>query len=312
MSSPDQEQDINSGPGINDLPADLRRQTAAWVDHGSLPALRLVSRAWNEAANLAVRRLTGPPPKWPAQLQLIGLRWPNIEQLNLGVIEELWSPDRNCRALILSLRPVKRLQHLRLDLSAALLPEGQELLLRQTGLLGLHLWRNTFGMIDGASDRLLQVIGRLNSLTRLDCHLQDRAYRPTKLEPATDEGMRCLSSLQFLQDLRLTVNRLGPAVTGQALSTIGGLRHLTHLCLSGWPMLNTDLGYLTHLQLRSLDLSNCLHLTSACLLHEMLLFKTLHSLYLGQGHGWTAEQLEAFKEQVLARDMVPFFRVVSF
>ena len=44
---------------IGDLPKELRIQTAAWVEHGSLPALRLVSHAWNEAANLAVRQLKG-------------------------------------------------------------------------------------------------------------------------------------------------------------------------------------------------------------------------------------------------------------
>ena len=40
-----------------------------------------------------------------------------------------------------------------------------------------------------------------------------------------DEGVRCLSSLQSLQDLRLTVNIYHYAVTGQALSTIGSLHH---------------------------------------------------------------------------------------
>ncbi len=62
MSSPDQAQDTDTVLDISVLPADLRRQTAAWVEHGSLPALRLVSRAWNEAANLAVRRLLEYPP----------------------------------------------------------------------------------------------------------------------------------------------------------------------------------------------------------------------------------------------------------
>ena len=42
---------------ISDLPEELRVQTAAWVEHSSLPALRLVSRGWYEAANLAVRQL---------------------------------------------------------------------------------------------------------------------------------------------------------------------------------------------------------------------------------------------------------------
>ena len=266
MSSPDQEQDTNSGQDINDLPADLRRQIAAWVEHGSLPALRLVSHAWNEAANLAVRWLTGPRPQWPAQVLLIGLRWPNVEQLNLCLTEEPWPRNQDCRVMMASLRPLVRLQHLRLGINAALLPEGQEVLLRQTQLLGLHLWRSTTGSPHGASNGLLQVIGRLNHLTRLDCHLQGQrsldSLTPSQLVPATDEGMQCLSSLQSLQDLRLTVNQHRPAVTGQALSTIGSLHQLTHLFLNGWPMLDTDLGHLTHLQLRSLNLNNCWRLTS--------------------------------------------------
>ena len=43
--------------GISDLPADMRRQIAALVQQSSLPALRLVSRGWNEAANLVVHQL---------------------------------------------------------------------------------------------------------------------------------------------------------------------------------------------------------------------------------------------------------------
>ena len=57
MSSQDQEQDTDKVWDMSDLPADLRRQTAALVEHGSLPALRLISHDWNEAANLAVRQL---------------------------------------------------------------------------------------------------------------------------------------------------------------------------------------------------------------------------------------------------------------
>ena len=57
MPTPDQNQDTEIVQDTSDLPADLRRQTAACVEHGSLPSLRLVSRDWNEAANLAVRQL---------------------------------------------------------------------------------------------------------------------------------------------------------------------------------------------------------------------------------------------------------------
>ena len=116
-------------------------------------------------------------------------------------------------------------------MGAALLPEGQEFLLRQTRLLGLHFWRSTFGIPGRASDGLLQVIGRLKHLTRLDCHFSDQhrllsnPEPPSLLGPAMDEGVRCLSSLQSLQDLRLTVNIYHYAVTGQALSTIGSLHH---------------------------------------------------------------------------------------
>ena len=271
MSSLDQEQDARSEQDINDLPADLRRQTAAWVEHRSLPALRLVSRAWNEAANMAVRQLPRYPFWTPAHLLCIGQRWPDLEQLNLDMTSGLRWPDEDCAVTMSYLKPLVRLQHLRLSMGAPLIPEGQEFLLRQTRLLSL----TTNGMLDdtGASDRLLQVIGRLSHLTSLKCLLQDQQQvlmnvnPPFQLEPATNEGVRFLSSLQFLQDLTLTVNKHPSAVTGQALSTIGSLHQLTHLCLYGWPMFDTDLGHLTHLQLLSLDLSDCryLHQTVCCM-----------------------------------------------
>ena len=81
MSSPDQEQDHDTVQDISVLSADLRRQTAAFVAHSSLPALCLISRDWNEAANLAVRRLEFELS--PAQSSLVGQRWPNLEQLAL-------------------------------------------------------------------------------------------------------------------------------------------------------------------------------------------------------------------------------------
>ena len=304
MSSPDQEQDISV------LPADLRRQTAALVEHSSLPALRLVSRGWNEAANLAVCRLAGELSL--AQLRLIGQKWPNLEQLALD-----WRiiPDRD---LLSSLMPLMRLQHLSMGTGAALLPGGQEFILRQTRLLGLHIFNICFG----ASDGLLQVIGRLSHLERLDCGLQAerRAPKPMlpplQLEPATDEGVRCLSSLQSLQALALTFRapQLPPRkfnVTGQALSSIGSLHQLTRLCLDWWPMVDTDLDHLKHLQLHSLELNNCLSLTSGCLMHLSLL-TSLHTLsFLSVEPPWsTEEELDAFEE--LANEVMPFLTTLNF
>ena len=71
------------------------------------------------------------------------------------------------------------------------------------------------------------VISRLSQLTRLDCGLQaERLSYKTGLppEPATDKGLRCLSSLQTLQDVTLKFSRSCDShftVRGQALSTIG-------------------------------------------------------------------------------------------
>ena len=124
--------------------------------------------------------------------------------------------------------------------------------------------------ISGASDRLLQIIGRLSYLTRLDCHLQAQhghldGILPTfQHEPATDEGVRCLSSLHSLKDLTLMFSKnpyIQVTVTGQALSSTGSLRQLTHLSLEGWPMMDTDLAHLTHLQLHSLHWDHCQELT---------------------------------------------------
>ena len=298
-------------PDISDLPADLRRQTAALVEHSSLPAMRLVSRGWNEAANLAVRRLESELS--PVQLRVIGQRWPNLEQLALD-----WRlpPDRD---LLLSLMPLKRVQHLGVGMGAVLLPEGQEFMLRQTPLLGLHIFSISFG----ASDGLLQVIGRLSHLKRLDCGLQAEHYvlkaelLSLQLEPATDEGVRCLSSLPSLQALALTFRspQLPPrnvTVTGQALSSIGSLHQLTRLCLDWWAMVDTDLDHLKHLQLRSLELTNCLSLTSGCLMHLSLL-ASLHTLNLSSMEpimGDTEEELDALEE--LAKELMPFLTTLNF
>ncbi len=127
-----------------------------------------------------------------------------------------------------SLMPLTRLQHLTLSIGAALLPEGQELMLRQTRLLSLRIpvdWLPAVGLI-GASDGLLQVIGRLSHLTRLQCYLQAKhallagTLPPFQLEPVTDEGLRCLSSLQSLEDLTLTgqaFHCMDSTITGQSL-----------------------------------------------------------------------------------------------
>ncbi len=80
--------------------------------------------------------------------------------------------------------------------------------------------------------------------------------------------------------------------------------------MNGWPVRDKHLGYLTHLQLLSLDLSICWLLTSACLLHEMPLFTPLSCLYLGRDNYWyTVLDLEACER--LRRDVIPIFRVLS-
>ena len=119
--------------------------------------------------------------------------------LDLNLPPALASPDGNCRDLMSSLMPLMRLQHLSLDAGTALLPEGREFVLRQTRLLSLRIC-GMFG--GGASDGLLGVVSRLSHLTRLACNLQAESQLlagvqpPFQLEPATDEGVGCLSSLQ--------------------------------------------------------------------------------------------------------------------
>ena len=154
-------------------------------------------------------------------------------------------------------------------MGAALLPEGQEFMLRQTRLLSLR----TVGIAGetGASDGVLQVIGRLSHFTRLYCAFQPKhpvlagMLQPFQLKPATDEGVRCLSSLQSLKDLTLLNGQANiSTLTGQALSSIGSLHQLTHLSLWGWPMVDADLSHLTRLQLHSLELAACQSLTQNC------------------------------------------------
>ena len=115
-----------------------------------------------------------------------------------------------------SLMPLTRLQHLSSTIAALLVPEGQEVMLRQTRLLSL---RALSMFSDGASDGLLQVISRLSHLTRLEWDLQAEhillaeVQLPFQLEPATDNGVQCLSSLRTLQHLTLTVNKHYSLVT---------------------------------------------------------------------------------------------------
>ena len=190
-------------------------------------------------------------------------------------------------------------------------------MLRQTRLLSLETSGWSGG---GASDGLLQAISRLSHLTRLDCALQAGylllagVRPPIQLEPATDSVVQCLSSLQSLQNLSLTVGRYHSTVTGQALNSIGALHQLTHLCLRGWPMVDTDPGHLTHLQLLSLDLTDCLKLTPGCLIHEMTLFTGLHSLTLQSmdyGQHWgTCQEFHEFEE--LARRVMPYLTTLKF
>ena len=295
---------------ISDLPEELRAQTAAWVEHGSLPALRLVSRGWNEAANLAVRQLMGylilVEPAHLERIRLIGQRWPNVERLYLDL--ELEPTVSSYRQLISSLTPLTRLQHLSLPIAAALLPEGQEFMLRQTQLLSLC----AFGILrqSGASDGVLEVISRLSRLTYLECHLQAEhahlagSLPPIQLDPATDEGVRCLSSLQSLEGLSLTFSKCPCgqfAVTGHALSSIGSLHQLTRLSLDAWPMVDTDLAHLTHLQLVSLDLDRCLNLTAPGCGMYLSLITSLRELSIGVMDAETAciftqAELKAFEK----------------
>ena len=316
-----QEQDTDMVLHISDLPEELRIRTAACVEQGSLPALRLVSRTWCEAANLAKRQLkldfpTLDPPQ-AQKSRLIGQKWPNLERLDL-VLDELALPDRRSRDLILALRPLMQLRDLYLVIGALLLPEGQEFILRQTRLLSLctiSLWAG-----DGATDGLLQVVGRLSHLTRLEIDLYAKGctgkyppgmLAPPQQQPATDEGLQCLSSLQSLKDLRMTVqDTFTICFTGRALSTVGSLHQLTHLSLWGWPIVDTDLGHLTLLQLMSLDLESCSYLTSGCLMHISLI-TSLRSLNLVGSGDWQypEEALEAFEE--LAIEKLPFLTILN-
>ena len=185
-------------------------------------------------------------------------------------------------------------------------------MLRQTRLLSLRIT----GIIGetGAPDGVLQVIGRLSHLTRLYCKLQPYhavlagILQPFQLEPATDVGVQCLSSLQSLKDVTLINGQANMyEITGQSLSAIGSLRQLTHLSLLGWSMADTDLGHLTHLQLLSLELEQCWTLRSGCLKHTCLL-TSLHSLSMHAPVG-TEEELHIFKK--LATEVLPFLTTLN-
>ena len=89
-------------------------------------------------------------------------------------------------------------------------------------------------------------------------------------------------------------------VTGHALSSIGSLHQLTRLSLDAWPMVDTDLAHLTHLQLMSLDLDS---LTAPGCGMYLSLITSLRQLSIGVMDGETAcfftqAEPEAFEKLV--------------
>ena len=127
--------------------------------------------------------------------------------------------------------------------------------------------------------------------------------------------MQCLSSLQSLKDLTLTLVFDDLEVTGEALNSIGSLHQLTHLSLRGWPMGDTDLSYLTHLQLVSLDLDSCLSLTSDCL-ENICLITSLRSLSLVDGdRAWRDMEEDTWLEieimEEIANKLMPFLTTLN-
>ena len=198
---------------------------------------------------------------------------------------------------------------------------AQEFIFRQTRLLSLCLCGSFFSKT-GAPDGLLQIVGRLSHLTRLECDLQARPAQlegilpPISLEPVTDEGVRCLSSLQSLKDLTLTMASYDcTTIAGEALHSIRSLHQLAHLWLTEWPIWDTDLSYLTNLPLMSLNLNSCRDLTSECLVH-MCLITSLHSLSLDEV-SWSYMDMEENickeieKVEELANELMPFLTTLN-
>ena len=261
-----------------ELPLTAYTMIARALPQSELPTLRLVSKAWCEAASAAVQKVGPGCGLTVLQVQRLPLlleRFPCLSEFDMEMTPELQAMD----ALQLMHR-LSGLQSLTLDCSVGQSQQGLQLILQQTKLTSLCL--STFSPVCGTEDNTLRSIGFKLSLVSLDLNLSSST---------TDDGISSLSTLTNLQFLRLPVSRWEAEVTGRSLSVFAALNHLTYLCLIGWPIRDNDLLDMTCLaSLQHLDLSECMELTSLCFM-PLLQFPSLHKLQIIRGDQWLTDSI---------------------
>lgn len=241
-----------------------------------LAALRLVSRAWCDAANGAVRQFGSTDGFWNAvqldNLQLAATKFPKVTSLNLTFL-----PGNRTEQYLLSLTALSSLQKLQLYHTAAEGSAGWELLQQQTGLTTLSVACLEYAAESGIQDDFLNKVAGLQTLVELRLPLSSLA---------TSAGLQNFSKLSHLQSLSLPVSKDQACLHGNLVTVFTALTQLTYLSLCGWPIADRDVVWLASLKtLQHIDFGNCLRLSCLCLM-PLLEFPCLHSLDIVRGDEW--------------------------
>ncbi len=226
------------------LPVALYKLVAQMVSQDDLPALRLTSKEWHDAANAAVQRIG--KGGWLTKLQLQYLpkavhKFSGISSLDLTFLAEA------AQDLLKRLLSVSRLQALTMYFTLAQLPIGLQFILQQRHLTSLTANSLEYDPEAGIRDSFLHSIACIESLVELDLHLSDSV---------TNAAISGFSGLTNLQSLRLPVSKHGAGVTGRSMTVFTALSKLTHLSLEGWPLKDTHVAMMTRLtELQKIDIT---------------------------------------------------------
>ena len=197
---PEVEQDVLVTVELPVLPLAVYSLVAQALPHEDLRSLRLVSRAWSNAANGAVRSLNKRVLTIAHRdnFQTAVHRFPGISSINLAFVP-------GAMQYMKILMPLTSLQSICLDWIAASSPTAWKLLQRQACLTSLRvgsLWSV------GVHDEVLQSLPVLGNLKKLDISLNQLVV--------TDAGIKALSQLVHLESLRLPVSKYAASFSGSS------------------------------------------------------------------------------------------------
>lgn len=266
------------------FPAALYPLVARLVAQDDLPALRLTSKRWHEAANTAVQSIgkEGWLPKTQLQHMLTSAhKYPGLLVLNLTCLPAFRAAQRLLQELV----SLSRLQVLSLHHSLTQLPVGQQFILQQSYLTSFTAC--SMRVADGILDSFLPRVAGMQSLVTLVLFLSGSV---------TDAAICDLSGLTNLQSLCLPVSRYKACISGRSMKVFTALSKLTELSLPGWPLQENHVAVMTELKyLRMIDLSMCENLSSLCFM-PLLQFAQLTALDIIRDDEWLVDPiLDMFK-----------------